>query len=147
MSPIISAGKVQQLYIPVCGDRLQLVRPWTFSLVFERRNIQFAEAIGALPKILPRPWWREDCFDKELNEYKQHEVTLPAGTILSCDRVYIRQTMRQNKDSYDSITWRAYYPNKVKSIGRFWANMPDCFKIQFVIHSLQHDKKVENEQY
>jgi hypothetical protein len=71
------------------------------------------------------------------------EVTLPEGTMLECDRVYIRTFNKarvQEGDDYDSITWKLVDPKKGKmqKHGRFWVKLSDANEIEF---ELQEDSR------
>lgn len=35
-----------KLYVPACGDRITLIKPWQFPLYLESRNLEFARTIG-----------------------------------------------------------------------------------------------------
>lgn len=93
-----------KLYIPAIGDQLQLTADWTFTLYNERRNWGFANVM-----MLPHT----------------HELkhTLPAGTVLKVDRIYIRSNHRD----YDSITFRVI---GVKN-ARFWVKLHDANTIEY----------------
>ena len=116
-----------QLFIPACGDRLTLSEPWTFTLLIERRNVEFAKILGILPKDFSL--WRHE------RHLEPHSVTLPAGTTLECDRIYIRtynKSRIQQSNDYDSITWRVIKPNGKPALKqRFWVKLPDCYEIQY----------------
>lgn len=74
--------------IPSIGDVLILDKPWTFRLFHEYRN----ETLLAV-------------FDKKYNEDRggYTVVTLPRGTELRVDRIYIRKGVKD----YDSLTFLA----------------------------------------
>ena len=74
-----------KLYVPEIGDRLRLIKDWTFNLYNERRNSSLRTHFG-----LETTWSR--------NDYA--EVTIPAGTVLKVDRIYIRKGM----EGYSSIS-------------------------------------------
>jgi len=56
--------------------------------------------------------------------YPSVSTTLPAGTELIVDRIYIRK----GKSDYSSITFRAKIGEKSQ---RFWAKLDDCNRIEF----------------
>ena len=79
-----------KFYIPEIGDEIRLLTDWTFNLHNESRN-------ESLDKFLmvgfpPRSW----------NNDPPVPVTIPAGTILIIDRVYIRK----GQGDFSSITFR-----------------------------------------
>lgn len=61
------------------------------------------------------------------------EVTIPVGSVLAIDRIFIRKGM----NDYSSLTFfLKAHPDKVfKKKPRFWAKLVDCNKIEFVQHN------------
>lgn len=102
-----------KLYIPALGDHLKLTAPWTFALYGEYRNESLFKHLG-----LPFSWGYRDL--------QKTKVTLPAGTELGIDRIYIR---RGNKE-FDSITFNLLGV-KGKGRVRFWAKLGDVNTIEF----------------
>ena len=127
-----------KLFIPACGDRITLTRPWAFDLYLERRNVKFGQSLGLIPaKFDPR----NDCWTGERyrSALKSVTVILPKGSVLECDRVYIRtfsKSALETGNDYDSITWKLLKGEKATRAGRFWAKLPDCYSIEY---SLQED--------
>lgn len=137
--PACGSRQVHQMFIPACGDRIVLAKDWTFTLFFEHRNHSFAEQLGVF-KPTGRYW--EDCYEPDPNggrygsgKFKRAEVTLPAGLVIECDRVYIRTFNKgrlKEGDDYDSITWKVVGKNgKTIQKLRFWAKLADCCNIEF----------------
>jgi len=122
-----------KLYIPACGDRLHLTAPWNFILYLESRNIQFAKLRGLVNK---EGRW---SIYEEGPVLKSGPVTLPAGSVIECDRVYIRSFNKsrvQIEKDYDSITWKLMQTNgKPVRHGRFWVKLPDCYDIEYELQS------------
>lgn len=126
------------LFVPACGDRLYLTAPWKFTLVFERRNVKFAQSIGLLKADEKVGYSGLFIGEPYRSEYRRAEAELPAGTVLECDRIYIRQYNRgrleESKD-YDSVTWRVQRikgkEGKGKPSGRFWVKLPDVYTIEY----------------
>lgn len=125
-----------QLFVPACGDRIVLTRAWKFELTLEHRNINFAKEHGLVDSE-PHRWnhWGRS------SGYKRVEVTIPKGTMLECDRVYIR-VFSKNKahddvdNDFDSLTWRIVGKNgKAKMKDRFWAKLSDCNRINFKLEA------------
>lgn len=124
-----------QLYIPEIGDRLRLTKDWTFTLHYEHRNSSLIEHFGDLFE-----WRRRSGNDTEPND---KIVTIPLGTILKVDRIYIRKGLEE----WSSISFYA------EGIGtgsgafgrpksaRFWAKLSDCNKIEFEIEELKDVSK------
>lgn len=119
-----------RLYVPACGDRLTLAKDWKFTLYLEHRNVKFAQAQGLLQDKSPRFY---DCWS-HVGGYKTLECTLPAGTVLECDRVYIRtfnKAAKSDESDFDSITWKVVGTKKTE--GRFWAKLRECNQIEFAL--------------
>lgn len=80
-----------KLYIPSIGDTITLAKPWTFQLNYEWRNKSLWEHLGKEK--------REDFnWRKTRNPLP---VTLPKGTKLKLDRIYIRK----GRKPYDSVSF------------------------------------------
>ena len=113
-----------KLFIPACGNRITLSKPWTFILYLESRNIKFGQSVGVVGKDVKWSQW-EDMEDSR-GRLKKTEVTLPAGTELEFDRVY---------DDYDSITFKVVKDGKAKSKQRFWVKLFDTASIEYELAS------------
>lgn len=129
-------GNPFQVQIPDIGDRLRLVQPWEFRLVWERRNEKFAENIGVL-EYSEDGWdatkWngievgsnQRRYSDESMYASLEHaaRVTIPAGSILNVDRIYIRKGI----SDYSSVTFTLKKGNCVDKTmhGRFWAKLAD----------------------
>lgn len=123
-----------RLYVPACGDRITLEAEWSFRLYLERRNMAYAKTIGAVEK--DRSMWAPIYIDDNRRSgIKSVNASLPAGTVLECDRVYVRQYNKSRiaaKDDYDSITWKLIGPKgKARKHGRFWVKLTDANAIEF----------------
>lgn len=132
-----------KLFVPACGDRIVLTKPWKFLLILERRNIQFAIERGLLDPKFAKSYgvWETVNYSK----YKTVDALLPKETILECDRMYIRafsKSALETGDDYDSITWRVISPETGKMVlrQRFWAKLVDCLQIEYKIHSTYRDR-------
>lgn len=116
----------RQFYIPACGDRFKLTESWTFSCYFEHRNTNFLELNGVK---VPISWRDREDVDGSL---KAAQITLPAGTELEMDRLYVRQTSKMGgRFDYDSLTFKVVVDGKAKMKQRFWAKLSDCNQIVF----------------
>lgn len=110
---------------------------------YDRRQALYKEAEANCPEYV-KYWddykkWKEEA-DKISK--KEIRVSLPAGTILAVDRIYIRKGISE----FSSITFyakglgevirqgsrwnRDAKPKKKKSL-RFWAKLEDCNRINF----------------
>lgn len=112
-----------KLYVPEIGDRLRLTQDWTFKLYNERRNATLRTHFGL-------------TFSTDVDD-----VTIPSGTVLKVDRIYIRK----GADDYSSIS---FYAEGIGSgsgafgrpkSARFWAKLEDCNRIEFEIEELKVD--------
>ena len=131
---------MSQMFIPSCGVQIKLTEDWTFTCYNEMRNHEFRKSYGVQGR-------------------EPISVTVKAGTILTIDRVYIRQfnKSKSNEDSYDSITFRTYKSKKDKARdkkveaimedkfpgGRFWAKLHEVNNIQYEIHKTIDEVKAE----
>lgn len=136
------------LFIPEIGDAVVLAQDWTFSLYVEGRNSSLWNALP-FPKIRDNEWWISDynrmdparkaeleaagitftrtvthtsAWGDEVHHKAFATVTLPKGTILTTDRIYIRKGISE----YSSITFlirETSIPHKGKI--RFWAKLAD----------------------
>jgi hypothetical protein len=116
-----------KLYIPACGDRIRLTKEWKFDLYLERRNLAFAKS----KELIPEKFSYMDCWNGRT--LKKVQTSVPKGTVLECDRVYIR-TFNKSKvkveSDFDSITWKII-TEKGKCAGRFWTKLPSCYDIEY----------------
>ena len=116
-----------RLFVPACGDRIQLSKDWHFDLYFESRNNALLEKAGV---NLRGMGWRERQHSEENRNLRCVAYVLPAGTILEVDRVYIRtfsKNAETKDDDYDSLTFRILGSDKA----RFWAKLADVNTIEF----------------
>lgn len=139
----------QQLFVPALGTIIVLAEDWTFKLFFERRNKTLLKALcpkkggGAYVGYNPDDHAGSELLrhldpltDKELldahhtyrttnsNRQPYLEVTLPAGSQLKIDRIYIRAGVT----AYNSITFRTtkICPDKNLRSKRFWVKLQDA---------------------
>jgi len=105
-----------RLLIPTIGTHLKLTADWTFQLHYERRNNSLRKALKKAPV-----GWDSDTDSSE-------PITFPKDTVLTVDRVYLRQ----QAETFDSITFRIHtcptLPKGTKS--RFWAKLADVNRIE-----------------
>jgi len=131
-----------KLFIPACGDRITLIESWTFDLYLESRNMKFAKTYK-LAKESADDW---GVYEDNRNGVLKHvSATLSTGTVLECDRVYVRTFSKSAVkvgDDYDSITWKIMKGEKPAKNSRFWCKLPDCYNIEFelVADSLYRDR-------
>ena len=118
--------------IPDIGDEITLSDDWTFMLHAEQRNKSLFDRLGETKINLYR------------NAYRR-SVTIPKGSVLKVDRIFIRKNM----SDFSSLTFfivdspldelkptnKSPNPITTFSVGkvvRFWAKLDDCNRIQFV---------------
>lgn len=122
---------MRTLFIPACGDRITLTADWEFLLYLEHRNTKFAEARNLIQPLTGSRWTR-DVWEGESyrSGYRKVPASLPKGTVLEVDRVYLRQHSKSATDEsndFDSITWKVVGQKH----GRFWTKLADANQIQF----------------
>jgi len=139
MSEIEKRGLFSKINIPTVGSLIELQKPWSFTLYDESRNDSLAKLLSKHKKAkIPK------------GKDAQTEVSLPSGTVLEVDRVYIRQ----NAGEYDSLTFKIngcdWFDDKDKNLrvfsadkcfARFWAKLDDVNKI---IGKMTEPKESEN---
>lgn len=125
-----------KLYVPRRGDQLRLVADWRFELHREGRNNSFWQALGLAEGSYLSPWIEQPHWDYKTFAYvggvkkSPTFITLPTGTVLIVDRIYIRK----NAEDFDSITFRIAStpdPRIGKKKPRFWAKLADANAIEF----------------
>lgn len=137
-----------KLYVPEIGTVLQLEKDWEFTLYTERRNAALAKAAGFnydLSDWIVRSNNGEESLRNGWRKAKsyydwQKEMTLPAGTILTLDRIYIRKGVSEFSSLSFNLTRKSVNPDYsdfAKNIYtmtgrcRFWAKLNDVNKIEF----------------
>lgn len=136
-----------KLYIPALGDEIKLTRDWTFNLIDESRNETLMEFLND-PRANKTGWYEPKQPDQP--------ATIPAGSILKIDRIYIRKgaadfssvtffwkghrtksrIVERNGRSYmqgdppggTSVIYESKIPAKPV---RFWAKLDDVNNIEF----------------
>src|SRR4051812_20758604 len=80
-----------RIFIPPLGTKVMLSEPWTFTLHPESRNETMFKHLGMR---WPTNW-------HEQKKIEPMSVTLPQGTELRFDRIFIRK----GSSDYDSVTF------------------------------------------
>lgn len=109
------------LYIPNIGEAVTLSADWTFRLFNEYRCQPFDDC--------PSPAEQVDNPTYSVSLVKH--CTLPVGTVLVVDRVYLRQGL----DEFASLSFRIVStpaPWVAKRRKRFWAKLADVNQMQIV---------------
>lgn len=101
-----------RLFIPELGTKLKLTSDWTFRLfVLEGRNQELGELFLAKRMKAARTDLLREFIKADKNPQEpvwkwidtvSYDVTLPAGTVVTVDRIYIRR----GQNDFDSITFR-----------------------------------------
>lgn len=147
----------KQLFIPNLGTLLMLAEDWTFKLYFERRNDGMLTVFGAkkgkywwrnaelqgddfvdgeVPACIE---YEKAMSEEELAQsYKSFSatnsrdnpfirVTLPKGTQLKLDRIYVKR----GAESFASVTFRTtkVCPDKRFTSKRFWVKLREANQI------------------
>lgn len=107
-----AATTVKPICIPAIGDVVRLASDWKFRLFEEGRN---ATMLSEIRSVQTNKW---------IADSRYWQVTIPAGTELKVDRVYVRAGQRNA--NYNSVTFRTRYNGK--SV-RFWAKLKDVNNI------------------
>lgn len=81
--------------IPSIGDKLEVAEDWTFHLYREHRNLALLQALGFVDQE------RRYYYYAGRGNESAGEVTIPEGTRLTVDRIYIRKGAKE----FDSITF------------------------------------------
>ena len=121
---------MRQMFIPTIGDTYTLAEDWTFTIGNDHRNVTIITWAGKLASSSyyplgagPGTSWQP--------LHVTIEVTLPKGTLLRVDRIYIRK----GKKDYDSLTFYASGPGlkamhqKQNKTLRFFASLADVNKM------------------
>lgn len=126
-----------KFFVPTIGTRLTLTKDWSFGIANEQRNKTLLKAIGYegrmgwLSEASPAAARMPDLVVKVVEG-----VTLPQGTTLVVDRVYIRRG--KDMDKFDSITFKVEKgcPDKRFDKCRFWVKLREANKIECEISEL-----------
>lgn len=131
-----------KLYIPACGDRIVLKKDWEFSLYLESRNLNFAQELRLWEPEAGAYVWNQYMLDadgKDTGKLQSIRASLPKGTCLEFDRLYIR-TFNKAKvdegDDYDSVTFKVILPSgKMAKKQRFWVKRAACSDIEYSVEA------------
>lgn len=128
------------LYIPTVGAKFVLEKEWTFTLHREHRNFDLIEvACSDWDVKAPVLEDRRHIFSKGEGA-EDIRVTIPPGTCLTLDRLYIRHGLQD----FDSLTFiLTDCPDailKPKKLGgqrtgriRFWAKLEEANGMEYVL--------------
>lgn len=121
-------------FIPEIGSKLTLEKDWTFELYQEYRNKHIFIADGRKEDRN----WREPM--------KSYQRTLPAGSVVMVDRIYVRQGAKdfssvtlyllETTDKVLTKQGKRTQPFKAKGakhFGRFWVKLDDFNGADFLV--------------
>lgn len=130
-------------HIPSIGDKIQVAEDWTFTLYAEHRNAGLLKALGMWDD---NGRWHWSEYEDDHSQPPYHtgkprqrikdygEVTIPEGTVLTVDRIYIRKGVKD----YDSITFilnkKTCSDERIKTAKgtiRFWVKLPEVNGVFF----------------
>lgn len=110
-----------RLFIPTIGTPLRLLADWSFTLYDEYRNESVYNPLSSTQK---KGW---------SNDRDSIVVTLPKGTLLTVDRIYIRKGS-DDMGGYDSVTFNIRETSHPQLKGvkrmRFWCKLPDVNQME-----------------
>lgn len=108
-----------RLYVPQPGEAAILLQPWTFTLHPEHRNVDFHHAFDPSEPN----WGTWQPYPLRGMNGLPKQITLPVGTELVFDRVYVRQ----GAEEYASLTFVVKACPTEAIVGeRFWAKLDDA---------------------
>jgi hypothetical protein len=123
-----------KMYIPQIGDTIQLTADWCFSLYNEDRNETLIRFIGDS---------RIDGMDNWRRTITAEPFTMPAGSKLKVDRIYIRKGQddfssitffwvdKRIEPRFETVTWSSKPQKYPARPVRFWARLEDVNNIEF----------------
>lgn len=94
-----------KLYIPGLGDEIQLIADWTFDLHDEGRNESLM--------VYMKDYRLELAYGDRNRTIPPVPTTIPAGTVLKIDRIYIRK----GSEEFNSVSF-------------FWKGAANLAKVQ-----------------
>lgn len=143
-----------KLFIPTIGSEMVLSKACPVTIHSEHRNSKFLSSlgIGMDQKYINKTYGNLFVENQSLVDrykakvsLKEVSITIPAGTVLKVNRIYIRQVA----EDFDSMTFQCD-GNKDFPKGRFWLKLTDVntFNIQDPkpIADIQRERKISFEE-
>lgn len=122
---------MRAFHMPSLGDTLVLAADWTFTVVNDSRNrllIDWAGLASVPSNVYSYFPLGTGQYDVTRNWHElratTRAVTLPKGTVLTIDRIYLRKGSKE----YDSVTFRGAIPGAKRKV-RFFARLADVNRI------------------
>ncbi len=127
-----------RVHIPTIGTLFVLATDWQFDLYEESRNNKFANQ-----KDLDLKYFRGSAWywsrgtpphgdDRARLPSRITPVTLPKGTSLKVDRIYIRGKTAESRE-FDSVSFFCNPGARSGIRGRFWAKLGDVNRLEVEI--------------
>lgn len=123
-----------RLFIPTLGTVLTLSQDWAFVLHEERRNEKFANQKGLALNYTA--WGRWTTAGER--QRKALRVTLPKGTFLKVDRIYIRGKADDARE-FDSVSFYCNPGARTGLRGRFWAKLDDVNLMEVAVEAVAQE--------
>ena len=120
-----------KLFIPEIGTEIRLTKGWKFPLHFEYRNESLGKCFGIKAPDVSNTFGYvyKDGWNCQ-PEGSSTPMTLPKGTILKVDRIYIcKASWGGDAKKFSSVTFYATIPNTKGRKPRFWAKLRDVNNI------------------
>ena len=117
----MNARDERTLFIPPLATQFELSDDWTFTLHLERRNVDLWNQLHPNDVVIDR-------YGFQLRN-KTSPITLPKGTLLSIDRIYIRK----GNAEFNSISFRILKGSPKYSKTRFWSKLDDVNKMKVFV--------------
>ena len=117
-----------KLFIPAVSYRIRLAQDWHFSLYHEDRNDTLLRRVSEEAAVGGS--YSDHYVDGDYHKGLKHTAaTLPMGTLLEVDRVYVRTANKAKSGAldYDSVTFKVIGGGKV----RFWTKLADVNNIEY----------------
>jgi hypothetical protein len=122
-----------KIQIPTIKKVIVLSADWNFTLYSENRNWPLGIVLGLYDRNAGwRVNWKNpvtNLFDeRDYHTMYTYPVTIPAGSLLRVERIYIRN----GNTEFDSVTFIIQdSPNKAFLKKRFWAKLDDVNNIEY----------------
>lgn len=144
-----------RMFIPEIGTRIRLAADWSFPLIEEDRNSSLFNPLAALaPERIAdmreeasqiRKQAREDPegmswkeqYDRRVDLFRRADnhvridITLPAGTEITIDRIYIRKGVSDFSSVSFNLNQTTHPDLQFRGRKRFWAKLQDVNRIEF----------------
>ena len=117
---------MKKLNIPTIGTEFVLASDWEFTLYSEHRNDKFWKNYQKIDSSIQNPTKESTWYGDRTN--LNAAITLPAGTVISIARIYVRA----GKEEYDSITFSIKSCPTKGIKGRFWVKLEDANEMTYV---------------